>query len=335
MTRVTKSRAQKTGAETHGLGDEQLLELYRFMLLNRSFDDRVGLLYRQGKIVGGAFASRGQEATTVGSAYALGPDDVIGPMIRNSGAFLVRGMEPARYLANYLGRATGPTRGRDGNTHMGDLSLGIFAPISMLGALIPVMAGAALAFKRRGEPRVALTWIGDGGASMGDFHEGLNFAATAGLPLVLILENNQYAYSTPVERQCANTRFADRALGYGIPGIQVDGNDVLEVYRVTRESVERARGGGGPTLIESVTMRMKGHAEHDDFSYVPRELLAEWEKKDPIACYEVQLEKWGLLDEKRKAALREEVQQIVESAEAEALEAPYPDPATVEEGLHA
>ena len=317
------------------LSDDLLVRFYELMLLNRSFDERLARLYRQGKVPGASYASRGQEATSVGSALALGPDDVAGPMIRNVGTIIARGYPLDRILASFLGRATAATGGRDGNTHFGDLSYGLIGPISMLGALIPVCAGAALAFKMRKEERVALTYIGDGGSSVGDFHEGLNLAAVLNLPLVLILENNGYAYSTPVGRQTRAARFVDKALGYGIPGVRVDGNDVVAVHETTADAVRRARSGNGPTLIEAVTMRMKGHAEHDDFKYVPRGLLEEWEAKDPISTYGARLGRWGLLTEDADRRLRAEVDRRMEAAEAEALNAPWPDPSGVGRGVYA
>jgi TPP-dependent pyruvate/acetoin dehydrogenase alpha subunit len=313
----------------------QRLELLYLMRLTRAFDARISTLYRQNMIHGAAFSSLGQEAVSVGTTYALEPDDVIGPMIRNSGSILTKGMEPERFMANYMAKATSPTRGRDGNTHLGDLGHGIIAPISMLGILIPVCAGAGLAFKIRGERRVAMTWIGDGGSSIGDFHEGLNFAAVLKLPLILVLENNQYAYSTPVDRQCLVENFADKAEGYGIPGPIVDGNDVIAVYRTTREAVERARRGDGPTLIEAKTMRMKGHAEHDDFRYVPDELIEEWKKKDPIERFTRQLRDEALLPDDENAAIDARVAEAIETAVRIASEAPLPDPDQAREGVYA
>ena len=304
-----------------------------FDLLLGSYEN--GHLYRQMKVIGAAFSSLGQEAISVGSAYALAPDDVIGPMIRNSGAILVRGIAPNRFLAQYLARKDGVTRGKDGNTHMGDLEHGIIAPISMLSALIPVLAGAALSFKLRGERRVALTWIGDGGSSLGDFHEGLNMAAVLKVPFVLVLENNQYAYSTPVDQQCAVTDFVKKAKGYGVPWALVDGNDVLEVYQATRQAVERARAGEGPTLIEAKTMRMKGHAEHDDFRYVPRELIEEWERKDPIARYEQYLEASQILSPADREAIQRRIAREIEEAQAWAEASPLPDPEDAAAGVYA
>ncbi|MDM7917287.1 MAG: thiamine pyrophosphate-dependent dehydrogenase E1 component subunit alpha [Candidatus Eisenbacteria bacterium] len=316
--------------------DRPFLERIAALLaLNRAFDDRVTALYRRGLIPGGAYGSRGQEATSVGSTLALEPGDVIGPMIRNSGAILARGVPPGPFLANFLGRVGGMTRGRDGNTHFADLSRGILGPISMLGALVSACAGVALAFRMRGEKRVALTWIGDGGSSTGDFHEGLNFAAVLDLPLVVIVENNGYAYSTPVERQCRVASFADKAAGYGIPGTSVDGNDPLAVYEATREAVARAREGGGPSLIEAVTFRMRGHAEHDDAWYVPRELREAWEARDPLRLFRARLIEEGILDEAQYAAIEAQAEEQMREAEAFALASPEPDPADALRGLYA
>lgn len=321
--------------KTPRLGKKQRVELYYYMLLNRALDDRITTLYRQGKILGGAFVSRGQEATSVGSAYALEDGDIIGPMIRNAGAVLVRGATPAEFLANCLGKKTGPTQGKDGNSHFGDLQHGIFAPISMLGALIPVCAGAALAFKIKKQPNVALTWIGDGGASVGDFHEGLNFAAVMKLPFVLILENNGYAYSTPVSKQSLVKDFASRAHGYGIPGEIVDGNDVLAVYEVTKRAVERARKGSGPTLIEAKTFRMKGHAEHDDAFYVPKEEIEYWQKRDPIKTYEHYLLKENLASQNELKQIQNQVMREIDAAQGFAEEGALPLPEEAGVGVYA
>ncbi len=275
---------------------EFLLGLYRDMLRTRALDTRLEALYKQGKLVAGCYSSRGQEGCSVGSTAALRDDDVIGPMIRNLGSMLRHGLPMTSVLSNYLGRVTGPTKGRDGSSHFGSLEHNVIGPVSMLGSLIPVCAGAALSFQLRGEDRVALTWIGDGGSNVGDFHEGLNFAGVLKLPFVLILENNKWAYSTPIEYQTAAKNFVCRAEGYGIRGDQVDGNDVLAMFQCTRDAVERARAGEGPTLIEADTMRMRGHAIHDDAKYVPQEQVKSWGKRDPIQKFEAQLEKEGLLD---------------------------------------
>lgn len=317
------------------IGKDLLIRFQEFMLLTREFDDLLARLYRQGKIPGASYGSRGQEATSVGSTLALNDDDVIGPMIRNVGSIIARDYPIEKILASFLGRATGPTGGRDGNTHFGDLEYGLIGPISMLGALIPVCAGAGLSFKMRGEPRVALTYIGDGGSSVGDFHEGLNFAAVHDLPLIVILENNGWAYSTPVSRQTRLSSFVDKAAGYGIPGVKIDGNDVVAVYAAVRDAAERARKGAGPTLIEAVTMRMKGHAEHDDFSYVPREMLEEWEGKDPILIHEKKLLGWGILTAEGAGKMREDAKAQAARCERRALEAPWPEPSTEHRGIYA
>jgi TPP-dependent pyruvate/acetoin dehydrogenase alpha subunit len=301
-----------------------LLGLYRDMLRTRATDDRIEALYKQGQLVGGCFSSRGQEACSVGSTAALEKGDVIGPMIRNLGSMLRHGLPVHMVMRNYLGRATGPTKGRDGNSHFGSLEHGIIGPISMLGSLIPVCGGAALAFQMRGERRVALTWIGDGGSNVGDFHEGLNMAGVLKVPLVVVLENNQYAYSTPLHYQTAAKTFASRAEGYGIPGVRVDGNDVLAMYETTKAAVDRARAGEGPTLIEAITMRMRGHAIHDDAGYVPKELFEEWERKDPILLFGNRLKGAGILDDAGDARLRAEVAAEIEAAVEDALAQPLP-----------
>ncbi|HYU36120.1 MAG TPA: thiamine pyrophosphate-dependent dehydrogenase E1 component subunit alpha [Thermoanaerobaculia bacterium] len=314
---------------------ERQLELYRFMKLNRMTEDRLGNLYRQGKVVGGLYSSRGQEATSVGSAYALAPQDFIGPLIRNLGAMLVRGIKPREVMMQYMAKSDSPTGGKDCNTHFGDLARGLVAPISMLGALIPVMTGIALAARMQKKDAVALTWIGDGGTSTGDFHEGLNLAAVLNVPFVLIAENNGWAYSTPTARQMRIKDIVVRAASYGIAGEMVDGNDVLAVYEATRRAVERARGGGGPTLVEAKTFRMKGHAEHDDAGYVPPEHFEEWKRKDPIERFERYLLTNGLAGEDE---LRQTAAEIDEELSREvdlALASPLPPPERAFEGVYA
>jgi pyruvate dehydrogenase E1 component alpha subunit/2-oxoisovalerate dehydrogenase E1 component alpha subunit len=264
---------------------EQRLDLYRFMRRNRTLEERLVHLYRQGKVVGGFYRSLGQEATSVGSAFALEKGDVLGPLIRNLGSVLVMGYSAREVLTQHLGRAESPSGGREGNLHFGRPERGVVSSISMLGALVPVMAGIALAARMQRRRTVAMTYIGDGGTSTGAFHEGLNFAAVQRLPLVVIAENNGWAYSTPFRKQTAAKCLADRAAAYGIPGETVDGNDVIAVFQAASAAVRRAREGGGPTLLEAKTYRMKGHAEHDSQSYVPRAELEEWGRRDPIERY--------------------------------------------------
>ncbi len=318
-----------------GLAPERQLDLYRFMKLNRMLEERLGNLYRQGQVVGGLYSSRGQEATSVGSAFALEPQDVMGPLIRNLGSMLVRGVRPREVMMQYMARGGSPTGGKDGNTHFGDLARGLVAPISMLGAVIPVMAGVALAGMRQGKNLVALTYIGDGGTSTGDFHEGLNLAAVLQVPLVVIAENNGYAYSTPTRRQMRVKDIATRAAAYGIPGEIVDGNDVLAVYEATRRALDRARAGQGPTLIESKTFRMKGHAEHDDAGYVPKELFEEWRQKDPIERFERHLVRQGFAGEEDFAAIARSIDESLGAEVDFALASPPPPPERALEGVYA
>lgn len=312
-----------------------MLDLYYFLRLNRSVDERLGNLYRQGKVVGGLYSSLGQEGISVASAYALEPQDVLGPMIRNLGSTLVRGFKPRDIFCQYMARASGPTGGRDCNLHFGDLQRGVMACISMLGALIPVMAGIALSSVLRGDKRVALTYIGDGGTRVGDFHEGLNFAAVKNLPLVLMVENNQWAYSTPVTRQMKNTRISDFAQAYGIFGTTIDGNDVVEVYRTTKAAIEGARRGGGPSIIECMTFRMKGHAEHDDAKYVPQELLDKWKKRDPIERFEKYLFEHGIMTQAEQKTIIDRIAQELDADVAFAEASLLPDANTALPGVYA
>lgn len=316
------------------LPPERQLELYRLMKLTRMVEDRLGNLYRQGKVVGGLYSSRGQEAISVGSAYALEPQDVMGPLIRNLGSMLVRGVQPREVMMQYMAKSDSPTGGKDANTHFGDLARGLVAPISMLGAVIPVMAGIALAGKMQNKNLVAMTYIGDGGTSTGDFHEGLNLAAVLNVPFVLIVENNGWAYSTPTSRQMRVKDIAVRAAAYGIPGIVVDGNDVLAVYEATKRAVERARAGGGPALIEAKTFRMKGHAEHDDAGYVPKHLFEEWKQKDPLERFERYLLGRGLAtDEDLKAVAAKIDAELIPEVDF-ALASPMPPPERAFEGVY-
>src|SRR5215207_1095138 len=270
-----------TGATTLGAG--QLLELYRWLQLTRLVEERLVNLYRQTKVVGGVFRSLGQEATAVGTAYALEPQDFNTPLIRDLGAVLVKGIRPRDIFAQYMAKAWGPSGGRDLNIHFGDMDKGFIGPISHLGDMIPVMTGILLAGRMQKKKVVALAYIGDGGMSTGAFHEGINFAAVQRLPLIVVAEHNHYAYSTPTSLQTAVRDLAEKAAGYGIPAHIVDGNDVVACYEVTRQAAEYARRGGGAVLIEAKTYRRKGHAEHDDQRYVAAGEIEWWEKNnDPI-----------------------------------------------------
>jgi pyruvate dehydrogenase E1 component alpha subunit len=321
--------------EVASLSKNDLLGMYRTMRLTREFEMRVVRLYRQGKIVGGVYTGTGNEAVSVGSAWALGKDDILAPMHRDLGALFVRGEKARDMMCQYLGRRNSPTRGKDGNMHQGYIELNILGMISHLGALIPVAVGAALAGMIRGRRQVAMNYIGDGGSSLGDFHEGLNFAAVYKVPFVLIIENNQYAYSTPTRLQYACKDLVDRAAGYGVHGDMVDGNDILAVYSVCKRAVERARDGGGPTLIEAKTMRMRGHSEHDDHFYVPKELLDEWRQRDPIDRFEKYLKTHGLLPDSIRAEIEREVTSEIDEAVEFAEASPLPEGPEAAEGVYA
>src|SRR5580704_16895331 len=304
--------ATETSSKTK-LSRQQYLDLYYFMRLNREVEDTMTRLFRQNKIVGGLYSSLGQEAISVGTAYALEKRDWLAPMIRNIGALLVKGVPPRHIITQHMAKFTSPTQGKDGTSHFGDLeNLHIISPISMLGDLIPVMAGVAMAGRYLGQKIVALTWIGDGGSSTGVFHEGLNFAAVQKAALVLILENNQWAYSTPVRRQVPIENLADRAKAYGIASYIVDGNDVVAVYQTAKEAVDRARAGEGPILIEAKSMRMRGHAQHDPAEYVPKEMFEHWKQRDPIEQYEQFLMGKKLLDAKGKKELENKMDALLE-----------------------
>ena len=283
-TKPAKPRNSKASHAT--LSRDQLLDLYYWMRLTRTLEERLVALYRQTKVVGGLFRSLGQEADAVGSAYALERRDILSPLIRNLGAMLVKGATPVEILKQYMAKADSPTRGRELNIHFGDTERGFIGQISPLGDMVPVMSGVTLTFKMRKQDRVGLVYVGDGATSTGAFHEGINFAAVQRCPLVVIVENNGYAYSTPTTKQTAAKQFVDKAIGYGVPGEQADGNDVIAVYDVTKRAVERARRGDGVTLIELMTYRRKGHAEHDNQSYVPTGEIERWEtENDPITRY--------------------------------------------------
>ncbi|MCO6452399.1 MAG: thiamine pyrophosphate-dependent dehydrogenase E1 component subunit alpha [Caldilineales bacterium] len=312
------------------------LEIYYWMRLTRTLDERMLALWKQGRGLGGTFSQRGHEAISVGAGFALQPDDVVAPMHRDLGCYLLRGLTPRRIFASLLGKATGVTGGRDANLHgMGDLSLNLIGFISHLPHSLPVALGAAMSFVYRDEPRVALTFTGDGASSTGPFHETLNLAAVYNAPLVIVIENNQYAYSTPLAEQMKVFDIARRADGYGIPGVIVDGNEVEAVYEVVQAAVERARSGGGPTLVEAKTMRMLGHAIHDGAEYVPRELLAEWEARDPLRLYEAKLLAEQVCDQSELDEIGQrcavEIEDAIEYAEA----SPMPQPDTVTEGVYA
>lgn len=306
---------------------ETALRLYEAMLLTRLTEERLVKLFRQGQTLGSVYRSLGQEATACATAMALGPDDVIAPLIRNLGSMFVRGVTPTEIFLQYLGRATGPTGGREHNNHFGAISRGIIAPTSMLGALIPVMAGVALSFRQKGERRVAMTWIGDGGSSTGAFYEGLNFAVVQKLPLIVVGESNGYAFSTPPDRQMPG-RMSLRSQGAFT--LTVDGNDAAAVFDAAAQGRQRCLEGKGPVFLVCETFRMKGHAEHDDQRYVDPDLLAQWATRDPLPRFEAWMAQRGWNPAPDLAArLEADLQSQAEAA----LEAPWPDPASLAQGV--
>jgi len=309
------------------MDQETALRLHEAMLLTRLAEERLVKLFRQGRTLGSIYRSLGQEATACATAMALGPDDVIAPMIRDLGAMFVRGATPLELFLQYLGRATGPTGGRDHNNHFGSVARGILAPTSMLGALIPVMAGVALSFRQKGERRVAMTWIGDGGSSTGAFYEGLNFAVVQKLPLIVVGESNGYAFSTPPDRQMAGGM---AARSQGAFTLTVDGNDAPAVYEAAAQARQRCLDGQGPVFLVCETFRMKGHAEHDDQRYVDPQLLAQWAARDPLPRFEAWLAQRGWAP---APGLRSRLEAELLAAAEEALAAPWPDPATLDHGV--
>ncbi len=313
----------------------QRLEIYHFLYLTRRFDERMVSLWKQGRGLGTSFSARGHEAVSVGCGYALEEDDVAAPMHRNVGTHMVRGVAPGKLLANYLGKSTGATRGRDANMHgVGDLDFKLIGFISHIPQSMSVALGAAMSFKYRGKPQAALTVCGDGASTAGTFHETLNMAAIYKAPLVIVLENNQYAYSTPVDSHSAVSDLAVKAAAHGIKAQIVDGNDVEAIYFATHEYLAQARQGEGPGLIEAKTMRMLGHALHDGAEYVPQALLATWENRDPVSCYRSKLRDIGFA-ETDLAEIEAQVEREMDEAIAFAEGSAYPTASTVMEGVYA
>ena len=322
--------------ESKYLSRDQVIEIYRWMLLNRRMETALENLYKQGKVVGGVYFGLGQEACSCASAYALHKDEWLGPMIRNQGALLVRGFSPADIMMQYMAKSGSPTKGRDASSHFGDIKeRNVVAPISTLGDLIPVLAGVALGARLQGKNIAAMTYIGDGGQSTGVTYEGLNFAAVKNLGLVLIVEHNFWGYSTPSDMQFRVKNLAERTAAYGIPGIIVDGTDVCQVYDACHEACERARRGQGPTLIEAKMMRMKGHAIHDAAEYVPKPLFEYWKRRDPIARLEdylVNKKKWLTAAENEN--LIADVERQLEADRELAVNSPMPTPESAVGGVY-
>jgi len=333
VTTVTDGKPLSCTGDT-SLQPEQMLELYRYLKMTRLVEERLVNLYRQTKVVGGVFRSLGQEATAVGSAYALRPKDFITPLIRDLGAVFVKGIRPREIFAQYMAKAWGPSGGRDLNIHFGDVEKGFIGPISHLGDMIPVMTGILVAARLQKKDTVALAYIGDGGMSTGAFHEGLNFAAVQKLPLLVMAEYNHYAYSTPTNLQTAVRNLAEKAAGYGIPGYIVDGNDIVACYEVTKRAADYARSGRGAVLIEAKTYRRKGHAEHDDQRYVPDGEIEWWEKNnDPIDRYERYLLERKVATRKKLDAITAEIEREIDEDVTWAESSPMPDPEQAAHGV--
>ncbi len=332
---------EKATRPSEALSSNQLLEMYYFARLARDVEERLVILFRQSKVIGGLYRSLGQEGESVGTAYALERRDAVLPLIRNMGALMTVGVRPLEIFRQYMAKGTGNSRGRDLNIHIVHLpdpdadEPVIVGPISMLGDSIPVAAGIAMGSRAKGGDRVSMAWIGDGATSTGAFHEGLNFAAVQKIPLIVVAEDNKYAYSTPISKQMAIKRIDERAASYGVPHEMVDGNDILAVYDVAKRMVDRARAGEGPQLIGVDTMRMQGHAQHDDARYVPKKMLEEWTARDPIARFQRTLLERGAAQEKELADIDRMTKHYAAKEADIAIDEPMPDPESVSRGVYA
>ncbi|MGD9528006.1 thiamine pyrophosphate-dependent dehydrogenase E1 component subunit alpha [Pseudonocardia sp.] len=332
----TRGRRKAAGPPPVAERDPALLRrIHEIMVLTRAVEDRMVAMYKGGDLLGSLYTGHWHEAISVGAASTLRPDDYLAPIHRDLGAHLWRGMEPWQVMASFMGKATSPTGGRDGTLHYGRLDLGIYNLPSHIPANFPVATGMAFAAKYRGEDRVCLAFCGDGSTSRADFHESLTIASVQKLPNVFVIENNQFAYSTPLRLQSNSDTFAVKAVGYGIPGVTVDGTDALAVHDAVAEAVARARAGEGPSIVEGVTMRMHGHAEHDPADYVPQEMYEEWAKKDPVDLFENVLLDAGVLDADTAKQVREDARQLAIAARRKALADPMPDPSNIEDGVYA
>jgi pyruvate dehydrogenase E1 component alpha subunit len=306
--------------------EEFLLGLYRKMLLIRRFEERVKYLFLEGIMPGTIHQCQGQEACAVGVCSALQDDDMITSTHRPHGHALARGLTTDSMMAELFGKKTGCCKGKGGSMHMGDVSRGMVPAIAIVGGGVPVATGCGLAFKLSGEPRVAVCFMGDGAVNEGAFHEGVNMGAIWDLPVVYVVENNLYGASTPVGSVINTEKIADRACAYGIPGIQIDGNDVLKVHETAGEAVERARNGDGPTLLELVTYRITGHSRRDPAHYQPEDEKDQALTNEPIGRFERKLEADGLLDEEKKQQISDSVDEEVETAVEKAMADPEPAP---------
>src|SRR5215472_3631118 len=330
MAEVQSASAPTTNGATRV---EFELQLYYWMKLIRGFEDRVSRLHRQNKILGGVYSGAGQEAIVTGICAPLQENDLVAPLHRDLGVFLMRGVDPGRLMAQLMGKETGLSRGKDSFLHGGDLEHGIFGSTSMLGSSLPIAVGAALKFRMKREKNIAVAFFGEGASSRGDVHEAMNFAGVHKLPVLFVCENNRYAYSTPLEKQMAIEDVADRAQAYGFKGHVVSGNDLLAVLEVTERAVARIRKGEGPALIECKTYRYRGHSEHDAALYRDQEELIEWQSRDPIPRYELFLEKKGHDVKRIREQIDDRTQKVVQQAVDFAEQSPMPKPEDVLEDL--
>ena len=339
MSTIREAPPLESGDEARelGLDREALLALYRDMLMTRLVEERGNLLFKAGKMPGSYYTGRGNEAASIGVAAAMGEHDVAAPLHRNLGVHVVRGVTCGQIFCQFMGREGGASRGRDSNLRTQDLSpgKGILAGVSHLPAILPVATGVAMAFQLRNEPRVAISWCGDGAAARGDAHESMNLAGVRRLPIVYVIDNNQYAYSTPNRLSFASESLAARGPAYGFEGIVVDGTDVLTVYREAGRAIEKAREGGGPTLLELVTLRMEGHAVHDDAAYVPKELFERFARRDPLDRFTAWLREHERVTQEELERIELEIRERIEAGVAEAEASPQPDAATVLDGVYA
>jgi TPP-dependent pyruvate/acetoin dehydrogenase alpha subunit len=316
---------------------ETAAKMYYYLRLTRSLEEKLVILFRQTKVIGGIYRSLGQEGESVGAALALDftKGDVVSPLIRNLGAILVGGALPVEIFRQYMAKGNGPSRGRDLNIHIQDLERGFIGPISPLGQMVPVVSGIMLGRKMQGRDSVGMVFIGDGASSTGAFAEGINFAAVKKLPVVIVIEDNGFAYSTPISEQTAAKTLADKAHAYGCRGVTVDGNDVFAVHGAAREAVDRARRGEGVTLLEVKTFRMKGHAEHDNQSYVPLDMIEAWRKKDPLDRFLSRVREMGVLGDDEISQIDARIKAELDQALDEAERSPMPSGEEAQFGVFA
>jgi pyruvate dehydrogenase E1 component alpha subunit len=308
------------------LTPEQLLEMFYWLKLMRGFDLRLSTLVKQGKVRSGVYTGIGQEAIIVGTCFGLRKEDFICPLHRDLGSFLMKGVEPKVMMSQMFAKTTGLSKGRDSALHSGVTELGIFGNTSMLGANLPIAAGIGYTFKMEKVDNVVVAYFGEGASNTGDFHEALNFAGVQQLPIVFVCENNQYAYSVPLEKSMAIDDVAIRAEGYGFDGVAINGNDVLAVYQASLGAIARARAGDGPTLIECKTYRWHGHSEHDKAFYRTDEELAMWKSRDPIPTFTTYLQSRHVLDDQKQKDVEARVASVIDEAVEFAMNAPDPAP---------